>query len=252
MQILPAIDLKDQQCVRLKQGRMDDATVFSDNPAEMAQHWESQGATRLHLVDLNGAFAGEPKNLDTIKNIVAACPKLTFQLGGGIRSLDTIEMYLSLGIDQVIIGTQAVKEPEFVRKACEAYPNKIIVGLDAKDGQVAVNGWDQVTEQSAQYYADLFADSGASSIVYTDIGRDGMLQGINIEATKTLAENSQIPIIASGGLHQLDDIKQLCAVAASGIQGVIAGRAIYEGTLNLREALNLVAEFAAEKNEANV
>ncbi|XXQ69388.1 1-(5-phosphoribosyl)-5-[(5-phosphoribosylamino)methylideneamino]imidazole-4-carboxamide isomerase [Neisseriaceae bacterium B1] len=244
MQLIPAIDLKDGQCVRLKQGLMEEATVFSNSPAEMAKHWQTQGARRLHLVDLNGAFAGEPMNFPAIKDILAAVAKdMPVQLGGGIRDLQTIEKYLDLGLTDVIIGTAAVKNPDFVRQACREFPNRIIVGLDAKDGMVAIDGWATVTEHHVIDLSKQFEDDGVNSIIYTDIGRDGMMSGVNIEATVALARAVNIPIIASGGLTNLDDVRALCAVAIEGVAGAITGRAIYEGSIDFAGAQKLADEL---------
>jgi phosphoribosylformimino-5-aminoimidazole carboxamide ribotide isomerase len=239
MLIIPAIDLKDGQCVRLRQGLMDDSTVFSDEPVAMARRWVDAGCRRLHLVDLNGAFAGEPVNGDVVTAIAAAWPKLPIQIGGGIRSLETIEHYVRAGVSYVIIGTKAVKEPAFVAEACAAFPGRIIVGLDAKDGLVATDGWAEVSDLRATELARQFESDGVSAIVYTDIARDGMMQGVNVEATLTMARASSIPVIASGGITNMDDIRALHAVAAEGICGAITGRAIYEGTLDVAEAQRL-------------
>ncbi|HFC8522302.1 TPA: 1-(5-phosphoribosyl)-5-[(5-phosphoribosylamino)methylideneamino]imidazole-4-carboxamide isomerase [Neisseria subflava] len=245
MLLIPAIDLKEGRCVRLKQGLMEQATVFSDSPAEMALHWRNQGARRLHLVDLNGAFAGVPQNSPAIKEILAAVAKdIPVQLGGGIRDLGTIEKYLDLGLTDVIIGTAAVKNPEFVREACKAFPGQIIVGLDAKDGMVAIDGWATVTEHHVVDLAKRFEDDGVNSIVYTDIGRDGMMSGVNIEATVKLAQLVNIPIIASGGLTNLDDVHALCAVEKEGVSGAITGRAIYEGSIDFAQAQKLADSLA--------
>ena len=246
MLLIPAIDLKEGSCVRLKQGLMDQATVFSDRPADMAEHWFKQGARRLHLVDLDGAFAGKPKNLDAISGILAAVGKdIPVQLGGGIRDLATIEKYLDLGLTDVIIGTAAVKNPQFVREACKEFAGHIIVGLDAKEGMVAIDGWATVTEHHVIDLSKQFEDDGVNSIIYTDIGRDGMMSGVNIEATVKLAEAVRIPVIASGGLTNLDDIRALCAVEKSGVAGAITGRAIYEGSIDFAEAQKLADELAA-------
>ena len=239
MLIIPAIDLKDGQCVRLRQGLMDDSTVFSDDPVAMATRWVDAGCRRLHLVDLNGAFAGEPVNGEVVTAIAAAYPDLPIQIGGGIRSLETIEHYVQAGVSYVIIGTKAVKEPEFVAEACAAFPDKVIVGLDAKDGRVATDGWAEVSEVLATDLAKRFESDGVSAIVYTDIARDGMMQGVNVEATVSMAQASSIPVIASGGITNLDDIRALNAVAHQGICGAITGRAIYEGTLDVAEAQRL-------------
>lgn len=246
MQLIPAIDLKNGQCVRLKQGLMEQATVFSDSPAKMAQHWLEQGARRLHLVDLNGAFAGEPQNFPAIADILAAVSAhIPVQLGGGIRDLATIEKYLNLGLTDVIIGTAAVKNPQFVREACREFAGHIIVGLDAKDGMVAIDGWATVTEHHVVDLSQQFASDGVNSIIYTDIGRDGMMSGVNIEATVHLARAVNIPIIASGGLTNLDDVRALCAVQHEGIAGAITGRAIYEGTIQFNQAQQLADSLTA-------
>ena len=236
MLIIPAIDLKDGKCVRLRQGRMDDSTVFGGDPVDMATRWVEAGARRLHLVDLNGAFAGEPVNGDIVKAIARKYPDLPIQIGGGIRSAEIIETYLQAGVQWVIIGTKAVKEPEFVTEMCKRFRGHIIVGLDAKDGRVATDGWAEVSEVMATDLAQRFANDGVDSIVYTDIARDGMMQGVNVEATAALAKACGIPVIASGGVTNMDDLKRLGAVAAQGILGAITGRAIYEGTLDVAEA----------------
>ena len=245
MLLIPAIDLKDGQCVRLKQGVMDDATVFSDDPVKVALHWRDQGARRLHLVDLNGAFAGKPKNLSVIRDILAAVgDDIPVQLGGGIRDLDTIEKYFDLGLKYVIIGTAAVKNPGFLHDACDAFPGQVIVGLDAKDGMVAIDGWAKVTTHNVIDLAKRFEDYGVNSVIYTDIGRDGMMNGVNIEATVKLAQALTVPVIASGGLTNLDDVRQLCAVEAEGIEGAITGRAIYEGSIDFAAAQDLADELS--------
>lgn len=233
MLIIPAIDLKDGECVRLKQGRMDDSTVFGADPVAMAKRWVDAGARRLHLVDLNGAFAGEPVNGEAVKAIARANPGLPIQIGGGIRSADIIEAYLSAGVSYVIIGTKAVKEPMFVTDMCKNFPGKIIVGIDAQDGMVATDGWAEVSTVRAMDLAKQFAGDGVSSIVYTDIARDGMMQGVSVEATVSLAEACGIPVIASGGVTDMKDIVALKAVASRGILGAITGRAIYDGMLDL-------------------
>jgi len=244
MLIIPAIDLKDGQCVRLRQGLMEDSTVFSDDPVATARRWVDAGCRRLHLVDLNGAFEGAPVNGEVVTAIAAAYPGLPIQIGGGIRSLATIEHYVKAGVSYVIIGTKAVKEPEFVAEACAAFPGKVIVGLDAKDGLVATDGWAEVSEVKATDLAKRFEADGVSAIVYTDIARDGMMQGVNVEATVAMARASCIPVIASGGITNLDDIRALNAVAHEGICGAITGRAIYEGTLDVAEAQKLCDEAA--------
>jgi len=236
MLIIPAIDLKDGACVRLRQGLMDDSTVFSDDPVAMAQRWVESGCRRLHLVDLNGAFAGEPVNGEVVRAIAARYPDLPIQIGGGIRTLETIEAYLKAGVSYVIIGTKAVREPAFVAEACKAFPGHIIVGLDAKDGWVATDGWAEVSDINVIDLARQFEGDGVSSIVYTDIARDGMMQGVNVEATLRLAQSVNIPIVASGGITNMDDIRALKAVSDQGILGAITGRAIYEGTLDVAKA----------------
>ncbi len=244
MLIIPAIDLKDGHCVRLKQGVMADATVFSEDPAAMARHWLEQGARRLHLVDLNGAFAGKPVNEKAIKAITDAVgSEIPVQLGGGIRDLDTIERYLDDGIAYVIIGTAAVKNPGFLHEACDAFPGHIMVGLDAREGKVAVDGWSKVTGHDVVDLAKKFEGYGVEAVIYTDIGRDGMLSGVNVEATVRLARELTIPVIASGGITNLDDIRALCAVESEGIMGAIVGRAIYEGSLDFAAAQQLADEL---------
>ncbi len=236
MILIPAIDLKQGQCVRLRQGNMEDSTVFSDDPVSMAGKWVNQGAKRLHLVDLDGAFEGEPVNADVIESISQAYPDLPIQIGGGIRNIDTVEAYLAAGVEYVIIGTQAVRKPEFVTELCAEFPGHVIVGIDAKDGMVAVQGWAESSDQSAEHLAQKFEDQGVSAIVYTDINRDGMMQGVNVEATAALAQSISIPVIASGGVTNIDDIKNLNKVKDAGIEGVIIGRALYERTIALPEA----------------
>ncbi|MFT5691192.1 MAG: phosphoribosylformimino-5-aminoimidazole carboxamide ribotide isomerase [Oceanicoccus sp.] len=236
MLIIPAIDLKDGACVRLRQGLMDDSTVYGNDPVEMAKRWVDAGTRRLHLVDLNGAFDGKPVNGDAVTAIAKSFPDLPIQIGGGIRDLSTIEHYILAGVSYLIIGTKAVKEPKFVAEACREFPGHIIVGLDAKDGLVATDGWAEVSEIKAVELAKRFEQDGVSSIVYTDISRDGMMQGVNVEQTVTMANASTIPVIASGGITNMDDIKALQAVASEGIFGAITGRAIYEGTLDVAEA----------------
>ena len=237
MLLIPAIDLKDGHCVRLKQGDMEQSTTFGEDPAAMARRWVDAGARRLHLVDLNGAFAGKPKNFAAIKSILKEVGSdIPVQLGGGIRDLDTIEKYLDGGLRYVIIGTAAVKNPGFLKDACSAFGGHIIVGLDAKDGKVATDGWSKLTGHEVADLGKKFQDWGVESIIYTDIGRDGMLSGINIEATVKLAQARTIPVIASGGLGGMCDIEQLCAVEKEGVQGVICGRAIYSGDLDFAAA----------------
>jgi phosphoribosylformimino-5-aminoimidazole carboxamide ribotide isomerase len=246
MLLIPAIDLKDGACVRLRQGRMEDDTVFSDNPVEMAGKWVAAGGRRLHLVDLNGAFAGEPVNGEVIRAIARAYPDVPIQVGGGIRDEATIQAYLDAGVTWCIIGTQAVKDPDFVARACQAFPGHVMVGLDAKEGMVAINGWAEVTDINVVDLARRFENDGVSAIIYTDIGRDGMLQGPNVEATGALANAVNIPIIASGGITDIDDIRALCAADTDNIIGAITGRAIYEGTLDFAEGQRLADELSAE------
>jgi len=237
MILIPAIDLKDGQCVRLKQGDMEQSTVFGEDPVAMALKWLDQGARRLHLVDLNGAFAGKPQNFNAIKSILKEVgDDIPVQLGGGIRDLDTIEKYVDAGIRYIIIGTAAVKSPGFLKDACSAFGGHIIVGLDAKEGKVATDGWSKLTGHEVIDLAKKFEDYGVESIIYTDIGRDGMLSGINVEATVKLAQALSIPVIASGGLSGMSDIESLCALADEGIEGVICGRAIYSGDLDFEKA----------------
>ena len=245
MLLIPAIDLKDGHCVRLKQGDMDQSTTFSEDPAAMARSWVNKGARRLHLVDLNGAFAGKPKNEAAIKRILAEVGnEIDVQLGGGIRDLDTIERYLDAGLRYVIIGTAAVKNPGFLQDACTAFGGHIIVGLDAKDGKVATDGWSKLTGHEVADLAKKFEDYGVEGIIYTDIGRDGMLTGVNIEATVKLAQQLTMPVFASGGLSSIQDIERLCAVEEMGIEGVICGRAIYSGDLDFALAQARADELA--------
>ena len=237
MLIIPAIDLKDGKCVRLKQGIMEKSTIFSENPSEMAKKWMNLGAQRLHLVDLDGAFAGKPVNESAIKSIVREVgSEIPIQLGGGIRNLDTVEKFINSGVDSVIIGTAAVTNPGFLHEACFAFPGQIIVGLDAKDGDVAINGWSKLTGHNVIDMAQKFEQYGVESIIYTDIGRDGMLSGVNIDATVKLSQSINIPVVASGGVSTIDDIRDLCKVANIGIRGVITGTAIYEGSLDFKSA----------------
>lgn len=243
MLLIPAIDLKEGKCVRLRQGRMDDDTVFSDDPVAVAGRWVEAGAKRLHLVDLDGAFAGRPRNADVIHAIVEAYPDVPVQIGGGIRDEDTIQAYLEAGVQYVIIGTKAVSEPHFVRDVSIEFPGHIIIGLDAKDGKVAIDGWSKLSRHDVIDMAKKFEAQGVSAIIYTDISRDGMMQGVNVEATAKLAQAVTIPVIASGGITNMDDIRALGAVAHEGIMGAITGRAIYEGTLDFAEAAKLAESF---------
>lgn len=240
MEIIPAIDFKDGKVVNLKQGQLEQTTTYSSDPVGMADRWVAEGATRLHLVDLDGAFEGKPVNEAAIRQIAKNHPDLTIQLGGGIRSAEIIEGYLNAGVNYVIIGTKAVDEPEFVGEMCKRFPGHIIVGLDGLHGMVAKNGWKDVTDVSVKSLAMLFQADGIESIVYTDIGKDGMMGGVNLHATKDLAESVSVPIIASGGVTDMRDIEALLEAGKKvdgGISGVITGRAIYEGTLDLAEAI---------------
>lgn len=235
MLLIPAIDIKQGKCVRLRQGVMSDSTVFSDNPAEMADRWVQQGARRLHLVDLDGAFAGKPANAEVIHEIAERHPDVPIQIGGGIRDEQTIEGYLDAGVQYVIIGTRAVNEPHFVSDIAIEYPRHIIVGLDAKDGKVAIDGWSKLSKHDVIDLAQHFEEDGVHAIIYTDISRDGMMQGVNLDSTRKLAESVRIPVIASGGVTNMDDLVALQKIEESGVQGVITGRAIYEGTLDFAE-----------------
>ncbi len=241
--IIPAIDIKDGKCVRLRQGRMNDATIFSDDPVAMAKRWVDAGARRLHIVDLNGAHAGKPVNAVAIQAIRSTFPDVPVQVGGGIRDEDTIQAYIEMGVQFVILGTKAVNAPHFVSDVCAEFPGHIIVGLDAKDGKVAIDGWSKLSGHDVVDLAKKYQDDGVEAIVYTDIGRDGMMSGVNIEATVKLAEAITIPVIASGGITNLEDIRRLCEVGESGIVGAITGRAIYEGTLDFAAAQKLADQL---------
>lgn len=249
MLIIPAIDLKDGQCVRLRQGRMDDDTVFSDDPVAIALQWVEQGARRLHLVDLDGAFAGEPRNAAVVKAICKAHPTLPVQLGGGIRSVEHAQHYVDAGLDFLIIGTLAVKQPEFVDDLCQRFAGKVIVGLDAKDGFVATEGWAEASTVTAVSLAKRFEGVGVSAIVYTDISRDGMMQGVNVNATAELANAINIPVIASGGVTNMDDVTALCGVQGTDIFGAIVGRALYEHTLDFSEAQQTSDSLVTKAND---
>lgn len=249
MLLIPAIDLKDGKCVRLRQGRMEDETVFSDDPVEVAQRWVDAGARRLHMVDLNGAFAGKPVNAAAVKAVAEAFPDLPIQVGGGIRDEETVQTYLDAGVQYVIIGTKAVRAPHFVNDLCLEFPGHIIVGLDAKDGKVAIEGWSKLSHHSVIDMAQRFEQDGVEAIVFTDIGRDGMMTGVNVDSTVSLAQAIHIPVIASGGITDIDDIRALCAVADEGIMGAITGRAIYEGTLDLAAAQQLADELCGNGSD---
>lgn len=242
MLLIPAIDLKGGKCVRLRQGRMEDETVFSDDPVAVATRWVEAGAKRIHIVDLDGAFAGEPVNAEIVHDIAEAHPDVPIQIGGGIRDEDTIQTYLNAGVQYVIIGTKAVTTPHFVADVCLEFPGHIIVGLDAKEGKVAVDGWSKLSHHDVIDLAQQFQNEGVSAIVFTDISRDGMMTGINVKSTVKLAQAISIPVIASGGITNMDDIKALCEVEDEGIMGAITGRAIYEGTLDFAKAQKFVGK----------
>ena len=243
MLLIPAIDLKDGKCVRLRQGNMEDETVFSDDPVAMAERWVEAGARRIHLVDLDGAVQGRPVNTDVIHRIVDAIPDIPVQVGGGIRDDDTIQAYLDSGVSFVIIGTTAVTAPHFVSDVCAEFPGHIIVGLDAKDGKVAIDGWSKLSHHDVIDMAQHFERDGVEAIIYTDISRDGMMDGVNIEATVKLAQSITIPVIASGGITNMDDVRALCEVEDEGVIGAISGRALYEGTLDLAAAQKIADEY---------
>lgn len=238
MLVIPAIDIKGGKCVRLAQGKMDQETVYSTNPVEVAKKWQSMGAEVLHLVDLDGAVAGEPKNTETIEAIADAI-SIPFQVGGGIRDIEAINLYLTMGASRVILGTIALEKTWFVRDVCEKYHGQILVGVDARDGKVAIKGWEELTNKTAAELAKELEDAGVAGIIYTDISRDGMLKGPNLEGTKALALSVKIPIIASGGVSNIDDIKRLKEIESAGVVGVITGKAIYTGSLNLAEAIKV-------------
>ena len=243
MLLIPAIDIKGGQCVRLRQGRMDDVTVFSDDPAVVAERWANAGARRLHLVDLDGAAAGRPINVDAVRAILAAIPDIPVQLGGGIRDIEDAETYLDLGLQYLILGSKAVREPHFVSDMCVEFPGHIIVGLDAKDGKVAVDGWSKLSKHDVIDMAQHFERDGVEAIIFTDISRDGMMQGVNIDSTVTLAQSVSIPIIASGGVSNMDDVHALCKVSDEGVSAAIIGRALYEGQIDLAAAQQLADEL---------
>ena len=241
MLIIPAIDLKNGQCVRLRQGSFEAVTVFSDNPAEMARRWVGEGAERIHLVDLDGALKGRPENIEVIEEIVAAVGDVPVQVGGGIRDEDTVQRYLNAGVSYVIIGTRAITAPHFLRDLCLEYPRHVIVGLDAKDGRVAVDGWSKLSHHTVEEIAKQCEDDGVEAIIYTDIARDGMMAGFGVESTRALAQAVRTPVIASGGIASLDDIRKLKELADDGVIGAVIGRALYEGAFTLAEAVRLAS-----------
>ncbi|OGT66273.1 MAG: 1-(5-phosphoribosyl)-5-[(5-phosphoribosylamino)methylideneamino]imidazole-4-carboxamide isomerase [Gammaproteobacteria bacterium RIFCSPLOWO2_01_FULL_47_190] len=243
MLLIPAIDIKGGRCVRLRQGQMDQETVYGENPLNMAERWIGAGARRLHIVDLDGAIAGKPENADVIHEIAAAWPEIPIQVGGGIRDEDTIQTYLDVGVSYVIVGTKAVTTPHFVSDICLEFPGHIIVGLDAKNGRLATNGWSKLSHHGVIDMAKRFEDDGVAAIIFTDIGRDGMMNSVNVDATVELCKEVTVPIIASGGITNMDDIRALCKAAAEGIAGAITGRAIYEGTLDFAAAQKLADEL---------
>jgi len=249
MLLIPAIDLKDGKCVRLRQGKMEDVTVFGDDPVAVAERWVEAGARRLHMVDLNGAFEGKPVNAAAINAVAQAFPELPIQVGGGIRDEDTVQAYLDAGVQYAIIGTKAVSAPHFINDLCVEFPGHIIVGLDAKEGKVAIDGWSKLSHHSVVDLAQRFEQDGVEAIVFTDIGRDGMMSGVNVESTVELAQAIHIPVIASGGITNIDDIRALCEVHEEGIMGAITGRAIYEGTLDLAAAQTLADELCATQGQ---
>ena len=246
MLIIPAIDIKNGKCVRLSQGQMDHETIYSENPLDIANKWVEEGAERIHIVDLDGAIEGKPVNVDIIHSIVEAYPNIPLQVGGGIRDEDTIQTYLDVGVSYVIIGTRAVTTPHFVSDVCLEFPGHIIVGLDAKNGKLATDGWSKLSNHDANDMAQRFEEDGVAAIIFTDINRDGMLNSLNIEATVNLCSKISIPVIASGGVTNLKDIRSLCEITEEGIFGVITGRAIYEGTLDFAEALKLAKKVSAK------
>ena len=244
MLLIPAIDIKDGKCVRLRQGNMDDVTVFADDPIDAAQRWVEIGARRLHIIDLDGAASGEPVNAELVHRICQMYPELPVQIGGGVRDEDSVQAYLEAGVQYVILGTKAVNEPHFVSDLCVEFPRHIIVGLDARDGKLAVDGWSKLSKHNLIDLAQQFESDGVEAILYTDISRDGMLSGVNVAATKKLAESIRVPVIAAGGLTDLEDLQALCEVAESGVQGVVTGRAIYEGTLDFAQGLKLAEKYS--------
>ncbi len=251
MLLIPAIDIKEGKCVRLRQGDMKQTTIFSDDPVSVAQRWVDEGARRLHIVDLDGALKGQPVNADVVHRIAENHPQLPIQVGGGIRNEETVDVYIQAGVRYVIIGTQAIKEPHLISDLCVEYPTRVIVGLDAKDGKVATEGWSKLSKHNIIDVAQRFDAEGVESIIYTDIARDGMMKGVNIEATVSLAKAVNIPVIASGGIHNIENIRKLAAVSASGIVGAITGRAIYEGTLDFAEGQTVADEISGQHGQGS-
>jgi phosphoribosylformimino-5-aminoimidazole carboxamide ribotide isomerase len=239
MRIIPAVDIKEGRCVRLVQGKADRETVYSNDPLSMANHWDEEGAQLIHVVDLDGAFHGSPINAEIVKNIIYSS-SVDIQVGGGIRTLETVETYVKAGAYRIILGTVAQQEPEFVEEACKRFPDKIIVGIDAREGLVAVKGWVEVSEQKATDLAQKLKGYGIAGFIFTDISRDGMLQGPNLESIKEFAESAQLPVIASGGVSRLEDIKNLAKLESYGVEGVIVGKALYDKTLTFKEARNVL------------
>lgn len=246
MLLIPAIDIKDGKCVRLRQGDMNQTTVFSDDPVAVAQRWVDEGARRLHIVDLDGAMKGEPVNADIVHRIAENHPQLPIQIGGGIRNEDTVDVYIQAGVSCVIIGTQAINEPHLISDLCIEYPDRVIVGLDVKDGHIATEGWSKLSKHDVVDLAHRFGEAGVAAIIYTDISKDGMMQGVNIEATVALAQAVNIPVIASGGIQNIENVKKLAAVSDSGIVGAITGRAIYEGTLDFAAGQKAADEISGD------
>lgn len=244
MMLIPAIDIKDGKCVRLRQGRMDDETIYSDDPVATAARWVAAGARRLHVVDLNGAFEGSPVNSEVIREISQAFPQVPVQVGGGIRDEETIQTYLDAGVRYVIVGTKAVTTPHFVSDICLEFPGHVIVGLDVRDGKVAIEGWSKLSRHDAVDLARHFEEDGVEAIIFTDIRRDGMMTGLNLDATVAFARTLRIPVFASGGVTNLDDIRALAMVESEGIAGAVTGRAIYEGTLDFHAAQVLADQLS--------
>lgn len=252
MLVIPAIDIKNGQCVRLRQGDLNDDTVFSSDLTAVADQWVEQGCERLHIVDLDGAVSGEPVHLSSIREICQKHPKLVVQVGGGIRNFSTAQAYIDVGVEYLILGTKAVNEPEFIESLTFKYPGKVIIGLDAKDGFIAVDGWTKTSDKSVAEVAKWFEAMKVAAIIYTDISRDGMLSGVNIGATFDLANATGIPVIASGGIKNLDDIRALAQLPAPGVAGAITGRAIYEGTLDFRQAQELAMSLTSESRDGRL